>query len=200
MELNFLTPFRQRIELGVGCFFFQLTYIHYHTRQLTAADINFSIIRPLVNKYARLRNMATVYVCLVVRSYFLTEAETDLAFANLMLSRANMCEIMAMKLLSRFATDHIQLVAVLTTTWNPLAGANRNVIQEVKQIINARDDDMGSAYDQSAIEVWHTSLFSFLLLCLTELIPRRWRFPRTPRRSLHVQSLKRSLTTFIQAV
>lgn len=121
---------------------------------MTAADINFSIVRPLVNKYARLKNLATVYVCLVVRSYFLTEAETDLAFANLMLSRANMCEIMAMKLLSRFATEHIQLVAVLTTTWNPLAGANPNVIQEVKQILNAHDDDMGSAYDQSAIEVW----------------------------------------------
>jgi len=157
-----LTPFRQRVELGVGCSFFQLTYIDHRTRQLKAADINFSIIRPLVNKYARLKNMATVYVCLVVRSYFLTEAETGLAFANLMLSRANMCEIMATKLLSCFATDHIQLVAVLTTTWNPLAGASRNVIQEVKQILNAHDDDMGTAYDQSAIEVRHITLFLLL--------------------------------------
>lgn len=108
-----------------------------------------------MNKYARLKNMSIVYVCLVVRSYFLTQAETNLAFANTMLSRANLCEILAMKLLSRFATNYIQLVAVLTTTWNPLAGANQDVVQEVKQSLNAHDDDdMGSAYDQSAIEVW----------------------------------------------
>jgi c-di-GMP-related signal transduction protein len=98
--------------------------------------------------------MSIVYVCLVVRSYFLAQAETDLAFANMMLSRANLCEVLAMKLLSRFATNYIQLVAVLTTTWNPLSGANQDVIQEVKQSLNAHnDDDMGSMYDQSAIEV-----------------------------------------------
>lgn len=68
-----------------------------------------------------------------------------------MLSRANLCEIMAMKLLSRFATNYIQLVAVLTTTWNPLIGANPHVVQDVKQIL--KEEDMTSAYDQSAIEV-----------------------------------------------
>jgi len=96
--------------------------------------------------------MAVVYACLVVRSYFLTEAETDLAFAGVMLSRANLCEILAMKLLSRFATHYIQLVAVLTTSWNPLAGATNNVIEEVKHILNSHEDDVGS-HDQSAIEV-----------------------------------------------
>ncbi|CAA7265534.1 unnamed protein product [Cyclocybe aegerita] len=113
--------------------------------QLTAADINFSIVRPIVNKYARLRNMAVVYACLVVRSYFLAETETDLAFAGVMLSRANLCEILAMKLLSRFANNYIQLVAVLTTSWNPLAGATPQVIQEVKSILNAHEDDIDSA-------------------------------------------------------
>lgn len=97
--------------------------------------------------------MSIVYVCLVVRSYFLAEAETDLAFANMMLSRANLCEILAMKLLSRFATHYLQLVAVLTTAWNPLTGATEDVVQEVKYSLNAHHDDMGSAYNQSAIEV-----------------------------------------------
>ena len=95
--------------------------------------------------------MAVVYACLVVRSYFLAEAETNLAFSGLMLSRANLCEILAMKLLSRFAKNYIQLVAVLTTTWNPLAGARSHVVDEIKQILNAHDDDIDSA--QSAIEV-----------------------------------------------
>ncbi|PPQ65270.1 hypothetical protein CVT26_000230 [Gymnopilus dilepis] len=136
---------------------------------LTAADINFSIVRPIVNKYARLKNMAVVYACLVVRSYFLAEAETNLAFSGLMLSRANLCEILAMKLLSRFAKNYIQLVAVLTTTWNPLAGARSHVVDEIKQILNAHDDDIDSA--QSAIEMAiSTSAKSFLASPVTQQV------------------------------
>ncbi|KAF9485221.1 receptor-activated Ca2+-permeable cation channel [Pholiota conissans] len=136
--------------------------------QLTAADINFSIVRPIVTKYARLKNMSIVYVCLVVRSYFLGAAETELAFAGVMLARANLCEILAMKLLSRFATNYIQLVAVLTTTWSPLAGATNQVVDEVKLILNAEDDDIdGSA--ESAIEMAiSTKAKSFLASPVTQ--------------------------------
>jgi hypothetical protein len=68
-----------------------------------------------------------------------------------MIARANLCEILAIKLLSRFATNYIELVAVLTTTWNPLTGATHDVMNVVKQALNAHDDDI--AYAQSAIEV-----------------------------------------------
>lgn len=95
--------------------------------------------------------MSVVYVCLVVRSYFLAQAEEDLAYAGVMQSRAMMCEILAMKLLSRFASNYIQLVAVLTTTWNPLAGAPPEIIAEVKQALGGQDENMNSP--QSAIEV-----------------------------------------------
>lgn len=67
------------------------------------------------------------------------------------MARANLCEILAIKLLSSFATNYIELVAVLTTTWNPLAGATNDVMNVVKQTLNAHDDDI--AYAQSAIEV-----------------------------------------------
>ena len=120
-----------------------------HPSQLTAADINFSIVRPIVNKYARLKNMAVVYACLVVRSYFLSESECNLAFAGVMLSRASLCEIMAYKLLGHFATNYIQLVAVLTTSWSPLAGATREIVVEVEQNLGAHDVQSS----QSALEV-----------------------------------------------
>ncbi|KAF9048651.1 receptor-activated Ca2+-permeable cation channel [Panaeolus papilionaceus] len=137
--------------------------------QLTAADINFSLVRPIVNKYAQLHNMAIVYACLVVRSYFLSQAETDLAFAGVMISRANLCEILAIKLLSRFASQYYQLVAVLTTAWNPLAGANSGVIDEVKQNLNAHDDDIDSA--QSALEMAiATQAKSFLASPVTQKV------------------------------
>lgn len=68
-----------------------------------------------------------------------------------MMARANLSEILAIKLLSRFAINYIELIAVLTTTWNPLAGATHDVVNQVKQVLNAHDDDI--TYAQSAIEV-----------------------------------------------
>ncbi|KAJ7494620.1 receptor-activated Ca2+-permeable cation channel [Mycena galericulata] len=119
--------------------------------QLTASDVNFAIVRPLVLKYAKLKNMAVVYACLVVRAYFLEEAEDNLAYAGVMLSRATLCEILAMKLLSHFASNHIELVAVLTTTWSPLAGASSEVVEEVKQVLgsNANVNDAQSALEMA---------------------------------------------------
>ena len=40
--------------------------------QLTAADINYTTVQPLVRKYARLNNPSVVYACFVVRSHFLS--------------------------------------------------------------------------------------------------------------------------------
>lgn len=118
---------------------------------MTAADINWAIVRPMVNKYASLRNMAVVYACLVVRQYFLAESESELAFAGVMLARATFCEILAIKLLNRFGAHYIQLVAVLTTGWSALAGAPDHVTDTVKHMMNADDDDIDTAH--SAIEV-----------------------------------------------
>jgi hypothetical protein len=96
--------------------------------------------------------MAVVYACLVVRSYFLAESDSDLARAALMQSRATLCEILAIKLLSRFASNHIQLVAVLTTRWNPLAGATYDIVDQVKSSLGHEDDaDMDSQH--TALEV-----------------------------------------------
>ncbi|KAI6024899.1 hypothetical protein BKA83DRAFT_4253865 [Pisolithus microcarpus] len=102
--------------------------------QLTASDINFAVVRPLVLKYARLRNMAVVYACMVVRSYFLTQAVSDLAHSSVSYSHATLCEIMALKLLSHFATSK----------------APMDVVQEVKQAIG---EDECRENSQSAIEM-----------------------------------------------
>lgn len=119
--------------------------------QLTGSDFTFSITRPLIEKYSRLNNMAIVYVCLVVRSYFLSQAEADLSVFNTMTARATFTEIMAMKLISHFASDRIQLAAVLTTSWSPLAGAPPDVAEEITQTLSWSTDS--SAAPQSAIEL-----------------------------------------------
>ncbi|KAI0750131.1 hypothetical protein C8Q80DRAFT_1233043 [Daedaleopsis nitida] len=103
--------------------------------QLTASDINFAIVRPLVFKYAKLDNLAIVYACFVVRSHFLSEAEDNLAYSGVLLSRAAVCEILAMKLLGTFASDPLRVATVLTASWNPLAGAPEHVIDDVKNVV-----------------------------------------------------------------
>ncbi|OCH84728.1 hypothetical protein OBBRIDRAFT_741085 [Obba rivulosa] len=118
--------------------------------QLTASDINFAVVRPLVFKYAKLNNMAVVYACFVVRSHFQSEAEEDLAYSGVQLSRANLCEILATKLLGSFASDQIRLVYVLTASWNPLAGAPREIVNEVRGAVG--DDDF-IFEPQSALEL-----------------------------------------------
>ncbi|KAF9069875.1 hypothetical protein BDP27DRAFT_1324744 [Rhodocollybia butyracea] len=118
---------------------------------LTASDVSFSIVRPIVLKFQRLKNLSVVYACLVVRSYFLGESENNLAYAGVNITRANLCELLAMKLLSHFASDHMQLVATLTTSWNPLTGATSNFVDEVQQ--NLRCDEADLNNPQSALEM-----------------------------------------------
>ncbi|KAH9063947.1 hypothetical protein EDB87DRAFT_1673307 [Lactarius vividus] len=108
--------------------------------QLTASDVNFAVVRPLVFKYARLKNPAIVYVCLVVRSHFISAAEKDLAFSGVSFSRAILCEILAMKLVHHFASNQIELVSVLITSWSPLTGATNDVIEDVKNILGNNED------------------------------------------------------------
>ena len=96
----------------------------------------------------KLDNLAIVYACFVVRSHFLSEAEDNLAYSGVLLSRAALCEILAMKLLGRFASSEIQLATVLTASWNPLAGAPYRIARDVRRAVGNIQAD-----PQSALEV-----------------------------------------------
>ncbi|KAF8632212.1 hypothetical protein AX15_001972 [Amanita polypyramis BW_CC] len=83
-----------------------------------------------------------------------------------MQTRAMLCEILAMKLLTRFASNDIKLVAVLTTSWNPLAGAPPDTVEEVRIALGGSDKNLD--YPQSALEMAiSTGAKSFIstLLC-----------------------------------
>ncbi|KAG8819153.1 hypothetical protein FRC17_010586 [Serendipita sp. 399] len=119
--------------------------------QLTASDVNFTIVRPLLLKYASLRNIATVFAFLVVRAHFLSSADGDLAHAHIKLTRANLCELLAIKMLRHFAKNHIELVAVLTVTWNPITGAPREIREAVKKRVGGHEEDLNDP--TSALEI-----------------------------------------------
>jgi hypothetical protein len=59
-----------------------------------------------------------------------------------------------MKLVHHFASNQIELVSVLTTSWSPLAGASDEVIDDVRAILGNKQDQ-GVNDIQSALEVSH---------------------------------------------
>lgn len=151
--------------------------------QLTASDINFAIIRPLVFKYAHLDNLAVVYACFVVRSHFVSEAEENMAYSGVLLSRASVCEILAMKLLGTFASSQLQVATVLTASWNPLAGAPAEIVSDVKNMIG--DDGM---YDpQCALEVRYPIIIRLAHTQQVYTTSNRWPLLQNQRRFSHLR-------------
>ena len=91
---------------------------------------------------------------LVVRSHFQSLAENDLAFAAIIQTRANLCELLAMKLLRRFTSSQVELATVLTHAWDPLQSAPNRVVEQVKTIIG---DNPANLHDpMSVLEVFPT--------------------------------------------
>jgi hypothetical protein len=69
-----------------------------------------------------------------------------------------------MKLVHHFASNQIELVSVLTTSWSPLAGASDDVVEDVRSILgNKQDhdvDDLQSALEVSVRPVYHLALYA----------------------------------------
>jgi hypothetical protein len=146
---------------------------------LTASDVSFAVVRrkllahpphnitiltpnhptALVFKYARLQNPSAPFAALVVRSHFQTLASQDLAHSTIQTARANLCELLAIKLLSSFTHDKDKLVwvALLTTSWSPLAGAPASVRADVRRTLGGESDQDidgdGLADAQNALEM-----------------------------------------------
>ncbi|KAH7342007.1 hypothetical protein B0J17DRAFT_746132 [Rhizoctonia solani] len=121
--------------------------------QLNAVDVNYSVFRPLVFKYAKLKNYSIVYACLVVRTHFINSASQDLAFAPLKLTRADACELLALKLLRRFtgnSDNPIDLFSVLTVSWDPLQGCPDSCLGDIREIAG---EDVEHGERMSALEI-----------------------------------------------
>jgi hypothetical protein len=98
--------------------------------QLQQPTINFSVVRPLLVKLAgtgagQKPPAALVYALLVCRVHFLDVAQEDLAFSNLNTTRADLAELLAIKLLSAYgsAPQSLELLHVLTLPFNAFNGA-----------------------------------------------------------------------------
>ena len=87
--------------------------------------------RPLTQKYHRLQNMAVPFCLLLNRAYFLRDR--NIATRSLSQSRAELCEIIAIRILRYWADQTLDLAVVMTTSWLVFAGADSRVLAKVEQ-------------------------------------------------------------------
>lgn len=118
------------------------THLEWH--ELTALDINYAVVRPLVIKWSNVGKessnagggngtnhdrLSILFVFLVNRLQFQREAERDLALQGINTTRASLCELLAMKLLRSFAHDPLELITALTFPFSPFQGASNEVLE-----------------------------------------------------------------------
>lgn len=113
-------------------------------------------VRPLAVKYSQYKSIAILFCMLFNRESGLTIAETkskvepfvqsrplptgvqflrdserDLAFQNVNLTRAALCELLAIKLLRTFSNDGLELVTALTASFSPFSGADDGALTDL---------------------------------------------------------------------
>ena len=68
------------------------------------------------------------------------------------MSRAALCELLAIKLARYYANDKTALATALTTNWRPTAGAPSEVVAEIKDRVGGSEEDLEDP--NNALEVY----------------------------------------------
>ncbi|KAF8141534.1 hypothetical protein EV363DRAFT_1466458 [Boletus edulis] len=108
---------------------------------LTAPDLTYTLVRPLEDKYngiQRAGNKSVVFSFLINRIYFLRE-QNNLMNGPLFVTRATLCELLAIRILRDNGNSLLDLVRTLTTSWPVWSGADTHVLEQARQL---RDDDL----------------------------------------------------------
>lgn len=86
---------------------------------------------PLQEKYNKLQNMAVPFCLLLNRVNFLRDR--NIATRGLSQSRAELCEILAIRTLRHWASSTLDLAVVLTTSWQVFSGADAHVMCKLEE-------------------------------------------------------------------
>ncbi|KZV60021.1 hypothetical protein PENSPDRAFT_659803 [Peniophora sp. CONT] len=120
---------------------------------LAAPDLTYTLVRPLAEKYIHLQrsgNMSIVFCLLLNRVHFLRD-ETMLT-QSLSRTRAELCEILAIRCLREYADNLLDLVTVSTTTWNVYSGAEPAIVERARQEYDGDlEDRVGNAIELAII-------------------------------------------------
>ncbi|PPQ76669.1 hypothetical protein CVT24_011914 [Panaeolus cyanescens] len=117
---------------------------------MTTPDLIYTLIRPLVEKYAAIQadgNLSVTFAFLINRVHFLRD--DNVTTMTLSRSRATFCEILATRVFRDIGNDLLKLTATLTTSWPVYSGADPLIISQAQE---ERDDDLEN-YVGNAIEM-----------------------------------------------
>ena len=107
---------------------------------MTAPDITYTLVQPLVEKYLAIQrsgNMSIPFCCLLNRIRFMRD--DNILTASLSRSRAQLCEILAIRTFHEYGNSMLQLTVALTTAWPVYNGIDPNVLSQARI---ERDDDL----------------------------------------------------------
>ncbi|KAF8653547.1 hypothetical protein AX16_003910 [Volvariella volvacea WC 439] len=116
---------------------------------LTSPESLYTIVRPLEEKYIEIQrreNMSIVFCFLVTRIHFLRD--DNLATAAISRTRAELCEILAIRVFRDYGNNMLKLTLALTTTWPVYNGADPEMLEKY-QLENDEDleDRVGNAIE-----------------------------------------------------
>ncbi|WRT69282.1 uncharacterized protein IL334_006266 [Kwoniella shivajii] len=100
--------------------------------QLLAPESTYTIVRPLTEKYLELQNQATVF-CFLLNKVQFTRDSAQLSISTLSTARANLCEILAIRVLRGWSERSLLLATVLLTPWALFQGASEQVIERARE-------------------------------------------------------------------
>lgn len=104
----------------------------YSTEQLRAPRINVAIVRPLVNRLWDAKDVSIIYCLLVNKLQFLREQAFE-AHQTINTTRAQLCELVALKILRRFDEENpgreglLLLANILVAGFEPFQNAPREI-------------------------------------------------------------------------
>ncbi|KIO10777.1 hypothetical protein M404DRAFT_995238 [Pisolithus tinctorius Marx 270] len=120
---------------------------------LTAPDLTYTLVRPLEEKYNAIQqagNKSVVFCFLLNRTYFIRDQ--NVATGPLSCTRADLCELLAIRLLRDNGNSILDLAIALTTCWPVWTGADPHIVQTAKE---ERDGDLeeriGNALEMAII-------------------------------------------------
>ncbi|KAJ8095307.1 hypothetical protein PM082_010530 [Marasmius tenuissimus] len=115
---------------------------------LTAPDLTYTLIRPLVEKYGAVQqdgNRSVVFSFLINRIHF--SRDKNLTTASVSRSRAELCEILATRILREYGNSMMDLALALTTSWSVYTGADDRLMEMARNEREDLEERVGNAIE-----------------------------------------------------
>ncbi|KAL8786798.1 MAG: hypothetical protein Q9195_008056 [Heterodermia aff. obscurata] len=114
----------------------------YSLEQLRSPRMNVSIIRPMVERLYKMKDVSIVYCLLINKVHFIREQTHHAHRHNINNTRANTCELLANRVLRRFEEEHtdrnglLLLANILVAGFEPFQNAPAEILKSADQTAN----------------------------------------------------------------